>query len=91
MNKRRINDDVAVMRGLYRYLRRHPSPLMRGRAYRVWTRWSDENAASFIAAPDGGVIALPSSRAAKIAEMRLLLLRAGYPVDFVARFDREDV
>ena len=84
-------DDVDVLRGLYRYLRQHRSPLMRGRAYRLWTRWAPGNAASFIAAPDGDVIALPSARAALIAEMRLVLLRSGYPVDFVARWDRQDV
>ena len=84
-------DDIDVMRGMYRYLRQHKSPLMRGRAYRLWTRWSEENAGSFIAAPDGSVIALPSARAALIAEMRILFLRAGYPVEWVARWDRQDV
>jgi hypothetical protein len=84
-------DDVDVLRALYRYLRRHPSMLMRGRAYRLWQRWSEGNAASFIAAPNGDVVALPSRRAALIAEYRILLLRAGYPVDWVARFDRTDV
>lgn len=84
-------DGLDVQRGLYRYLRQHKSPLMRGRAYRLWTRWAEGKAASFMAAPNGDVIALPSARAALLAEMRLVLLRAGYPVDFVARWDRQDV
>ena len=84
-------DDVDVLRSLYRYLRRHPSPIMRGRAYRLFQRWQDVNAAGFIASPNGDVVALPCARAALIAEYRILLLRAGFPVEWVQRFDRTDI
>jgi len=86
-----MSDDVDTLRTLYRYLRQHRSPIMRGRAYRLFKRWEDGNAATFIASPNGDVVALPCARAALIAELRLVLIRAGYPIDWMARFDRTDI
>lgn len=83
-------DDVKCERALYEYLRSHMCVSHRGWATLLWERWHSARRATFIVSPKGEAIHLPSPRAALIAELRLVLLRQGYPLGFVALFDRTD-
>lgn len=81
-------DDLHAMRGLYSYLRRHPSVIVRGQAYMAWQSANGPRAATFLVASDGTV--WRNGRASLIANLRTIALRAGLPVAFVARWDRDD-
>jgi hypothetical protein len=50
--------------------------------------WSNSGSTTYVVTPDG--TCLPNDRATLIANLRLLLLRADFPVEYVARYDRDD-
>lgn len=85
-------DDLDVLRALYKYLRNHPSVIVRGQAYWLWQRLHGRRPTSFMAG-DGGRFSpetIRFDRTALIAELRLLVLAAGAPASFLAHFDRSD-
>ena len=78
-------DDLQAARGLYAALRRKGTATTAGMAYLLW---SSQERTSYIVCPDG--TCLPRDRATLIAQLRILLLRAEFPVEYVARYDRDD-
>lgn len=78
-------DDLRVVRSLYAYCRRHPTPYVRSMARVLYERG---DRTTFIV--NGRGEALPYGRPGLIADLRILLIRAGLPVGFVARWDRTD-
>lgn len=79
-------NDVQALRGLYRALRTHGAPQTSGWAYVLWSR---SQRSSFLVSPDGTCV--PDNRATLIAQFRTMLLDQGFPVEYVAKFDRSDV
>lgn len=78
-------DDLQAARGLYAALRRKRTASTAGMAYLLW---SNSGSTTYVVTPDG--TCLPNDRATLIANLRLLLLRADFPVEYVARYDRDD-
>lgn len=79
-------NDVQALRGLYDALRSHRAPGTCGMAYVLWSR---SQRTSFVVSRDGTCV--PNTRATLIAQFRTMLLHQGFPVEYVAKFDRTDV
>ena len=80
-------DDLDSLRRTYRFLRRQPNAILRGQAYMLWKRGPlGERPTTFVAGPNG--VLWRNDRAALLADMKILMLRAGYPIAHVAKFDR---
>lgn len=77
----------GLLRSAYGHIRRRGSVVMRGEAFFRWKRTlGPGQVTTFYAASDGSV--WRNDRAALLAELRIIMLRRGLPVDFVALFDR---
>jgi hypothetical protein len=85
-----VIDDVQAVRGLYSYLRSHVAVTNRGWANLLWRAWDTPNPPTFLVGSNGEAIHVPCARAALIAELRLVLLEQGFPLAFVAQWDRTD-
>lgn len=83
----RQRDDIdTVLRSTYGFLREHGHVTSKGLAYFRWKRTLGPGpVTTFVAGPDGVV---RCDRAWLLAELRLIMLRQGLPLAFVARFDR---
>lgn len=75
-----LND---TLRAAYQAVRRHGSAVRKAHAYYLWRRL---DTTSFVVASDGTVTRF--DRVALLAELRIMMLRQGMPLGFVARFDR---
>lgn len=86
MGRKKSYDVDDTLREAYTYIRRRGSVVMRGQAFYLWNRVFGPRPTTFYASSDGTV--WRNDKAALLAELRLLMLRRGLPVGFVARFDR---
>jgi hypothetical protein len=79
-------NDVQALRATYEALRVHGAAHTGGWAYLLWSR---VGRTSFIVSADGECVA--NDRVTLLAQFRTMLLRQGFPVEYVAKFDRTDV
>lgn len=79
-------DVDETLHSLYSYIRSQATTTNKGLAYVAWQRVMGKRPTSFVVNSAGE--AWRADKVSLLADLRTILLRQGYPVAFVARWDR---